>query len=86
MDHEGFTKFLEKAWWALVRHHLSPTNGDNILSPNRATLVPKIMKGYEIDIAKIIAREIHDWVVSTETILTFPCLLMQQLCLDEGVL
>lgn len=41
-------------------HHLSHTNGDNILSIDRATLVVHIMEAYEIDIAKTIKYEISD--------------------------
>lgn len=40
------------------------------------------MEGYEINVAKIIARKICDWDVSTNTIHAFPCLLMQ-ICLKE---
>lgn len=57
---KGTLRFVAKAWWALVQHQLSPTKGDNMLSPERAILFKVIMEGYEIYVAKIIAREIYD--------------------------
>ncbi|KAF3671611.1 hypothetical protein FXO37_07944 [Capsicum annuum] len=39
------------------------TTGDNVISPNKAALVIGIMKGYEIDIAKILKRETYDRAV-----------------------
>lgn len=48
---------------------------DNKLSLNRATLVCGIIEGYEIDISKILMREIHNLDVSTNTNLAFPYLL-----------
>lgn len=47
-------------------------------------LVVGIIKGYEIDVDKIISKKIHNWEVSTYTTLAFPCLLTQ-ICLNEGV-
>lgn len=45
---------------------------DNILSPDRVALVVDIMKGYNIDVSEILAREIYNRVVSTNSILDFP--------------
>lgn len=50
--------FAMKAWWMLVHHCLSPTNRDNVLNPDRATLVTDIIEGYVIKVANIIAQEI----------------------------
>lgn len=55
---KGVLNFKAKSWWTLVRHRLSPTMTNNVLSPDRATLVTGIMEGYEIDIAKILMRDI----------------------------
>lgn len=51
--------------------------GDNVLSPDRASVVVGIMVGYDIDVSKIMDREIRDWVVNTDTTLTFSSLLTQ---------
>lgn len=68
----------------MVQYRLSQTTGDNVISPNKAALVIGIMKGYEIDIAKILKRETYDRAVSTNTNLVFLCLLTR-ICLDELV-
>lgn len=67
-----------------MRHYLSPTNRDNMLNSDRATLVVGIIKGYEIEISKIISWEIRDRMVNMNISLAFPSLLTQ-LCLDQGV-
>lgn len=59
-DKKDSLSYVVKAWWTLVWHQLSPTIGDNITSPDKASLVDDIMKDYEIDLSKILAREIHD--------------------------
>lgn len=43
--------FIEKTWQTLLRHRLCPTSRDNILSPDRTTLIVGIMVGYELDVA-----------------------------------
>lgn len=65
-------------------HLLSPTYGDNVLCLDRATLIPGIMEGYKLDIAKWIATEIHNWMVSPNIVLAFPFLLTW-ICLDKRV-
>lgn len=53
-----------------------------MLSPDRAAIVIGIIEGDEIDIAKILVREIHDRAASTNTNLAFPCFFMQ-IFMDE---
>lgn len=67
----------------LVRHRLSTTKGENMLSHDRAALVAGNMKGYDINIAKIIMRDIYNREVSTVTNLEF-LYLLTQICLEEG--
>lgn len=67
-----------------MHHRLSPISKDNVLSLDRDTLVEVIMEVYESVVAKVISREICDGVVSIDTALAFPCLLMQ-LYLDQGM-
>lgn len=50
----------------LDHHKLCPTYGDNILSPDRATLIAGIIEGYELDVAKWRAKELRDRVMSTD--------------------
>lgn len=54
----GSLSFVDKDQWNLVQHWLSPTMRDNVLSLYRFTLVAGIIEGYDIDVAKILAREI----------------------------
>lgn len=76
--------FMAMEWQTLVRHRLCPTSGDNVLSPFWVTLIAWIMKGYDLDVAQFIFREINDRAIGTDTVLTFPCLLMQ-MCINAGV-
>lgn len=75
--------FIDKLWWTLLQHRLISTMGDNVLT-DRTVLVAGIMEGYKIDAAKILVKNIHNYVVSTNTNLDFPYLLAQ-ICLDEGI-
>lgn len=72
------------SWFTLVRHMLSPTYRDKVLSPSSESLIVAIMKGYEYDIAKHIVMEICNSVMSLDTILAFPYLIIH-IYLDEGV-
>lgn len=58
----------------MVRHRLRLNFLDNIVGPDKATLIACIMSGYEIDIAKWIAHEIRDRATSIDTVLAFPYL------------
>lgn len=73
---KGILSCTAKAWWKLVHYYLSPIKRDNMLSPNRASLVAGIIEGNKIDVVRFIAKEICDRMVSTNTTLTFSCLLM----------
>lgn len=81
MHYKAKLSFMVKGWWMLVRHRLSPTYGDNVLNLDRATLFVSIIRGYKIDVPKLIVRDIFGPAVSTDTSLTFLYFFMQ-LCLD----
>lgn len=81
----GSLKSLAKSWRMLVHQKLSPTFRDSKLSPDQAFLIAGIIEGYELDVAKIIVRDIHDRPVSTDTNMAFLWLLTW-ICLDMGVL
>lgn len=80
----GSLSFKAKAWWKLVHHRLSPTYWDNVLRSDQTALIASIINGYEMDVAKWIARKIYDRAVSTDIAMEFSCLLAQ-ICLDVGV-
>lgn len=48
--------FMAIAWLTIVWHRLCPTYGDNVLIPDRATLIVGIMEGYELNVAQLIFR------------------------------
>lgn len=54
IDHLDILSFVTKALWTLVRHWFIPTMGDNILNPDRDTLVVRIMECFQINISQII--------------------------------
>lgn len=60
MDYEGQSKLFGKGLMNVCVHRLSPIYGDNMLSLDRAALVAGIIEVYEIDVAKLIVREIHN--------------------------
>lgn len=64
-------------------HKLLSTYGDNILSPNRNTLMVEIMNGYNIDTNGMIAWEILDWAINSQTSISFP-ILVTQICFEDG--
>lgn len=49
---KGSINYTLKALWILVHHILIPIYGDNVMSPNRASLIVGIMEIYEPNIAK----------------------------------
>lgn len=60
MDQEGLIKFYNEGLVDVGVSQVGPTKGNNVLSPDRVTLVVGIMEGYEIYIAKIVTREIRN--------------------------
>lgn len=73
---KGTLIFVAMAWWVLFGYRLSLTIRDNTLSPDRVALVTRIIEGYDINVAKILSREIHDRVLSTNINLALPFLLI----------
>lgn len=55
---KGSLNFVVKSWWILVCHKLGLIFEAKILTLDRSALVPSIMDGNEINIYKILAREI----------------------------
>lgn len=64
MDLKGFIKkanltFAAKFIWLVVRHRLSLTAFDNILTWDRVVLVATIVSGFEIDFARSLISVIY---------------------------
>lgn len=67
----------EKAWCTLVGHKLSLNLSNNIVVSDKSALIAGIILGYEIDVDKWISWDIRDREMSTNMMITFPCLLTQ---------
>lgn len=63
--------FAVKFWWTMERYKLSSTSSDNILTWDRATLVGKLLSGYDVDFAAPIWLEIHVRAFDATTTLFF---------------
>ena len=64
------TKFL----WLLVRHCLSPTVADNIVTYDRAVLMDAMIAGFEVDFAWLLQAVIHKRNFKATTTYSFPCM------------
>lgn len=42
--------YISKVYWPLVRYQWDSTSNENVLYPNRTTLLASIIEGYEINI------------------------------------
>lgn len=76
LDPRGMIKkadlpFTAKFFWLLVRHRLSPTTADNILTWDRSVLVASL----EIDFAKLLITVIHERDFKSSTTYPFVCLI-----------
>ena len=62
------TKFL----WLLVRHCLSPTAADNIVTWDRAVLMAAMIAGFEVDFAWLLQAVMHERAFKVTTTYPFP--------------
>ncbi|MCE5166567.1 hypothetical protein HAX54_021950 [Datura stramonium] len=76
--------FTTMFWWAVVRHQLFPTGGDNILGEDRVVLVASLMLRFPLNIGNIILDEMRARATKFSTSLLFPCLLTR-LCKEAHV-
>ena len=74
------TKFL----WLLVRHYLSHTAADNIVTWDRAVLMEAMIAGFEVDLARLLQAVMHEWTFKATTTYPFPCM-VYALCRLAGV-
>ena len=80
LDPRGIIKkenltFVVKFFWLLVRHCISPTNVDNVLTWDRAVLVEALVVGLEIDYPRVLITVIHERAFKTSTTYPFACLI-----------
>ena len=65
--------FTSKFLWLIVRHYLSPTAADNIVTWDRAVLIEAMIAGFEVDFAWILQTVMHESDFKVTTTYPFPC-------------
>ena len=76
--------FITKFLWLLVRHCLSPTDADNIVTWDRAVLIAAMIAGFEVDFAWLLQAVMHERAFKVTTTYPFPCMIFA-LCRTAGV-
>ena len=76
--------FTAKFLWLLVRHCLSPTAANNIVTWDRAVLMVAMIAGFEVDFAWLLQAVMHERTFKVTTTYPFPCMIFT-LCKSAGV-
>ena len=74
------TKFLR----LLVRHCLSPTAADNIVTWDRVVLMAAMIAGFEVDFTWLLQADMYERAFKVTTTYPFPCMIFA-LCRSAGV-
>ncbi|TMW81335.1 hypothetical protein EJD97_010271 [Solanum chilense] len=67
--------FTAKFLWLIVRHCLSPTAADNIITWDRAELMAAMIAGFEVDFAWLLQAVMHERAFKVTTTYPFPCMI-----------
>ena len=67
--------FTAKFLWLIVRHCLSPTAADNIVTWDRAVLMAVMIAGFEVDFTWLLLVVMHDRAFKVITTYPFPCII-----------
>ena len=76
--------FITKFLWLLVRHCLSPTAADNIVTWDRVVLMAAMIAGFEVYFAWLLQAVMHERAFKVTTTYPFPCMIFA-LCRSAGV-
>ena len=76
--------FIAMFLWLLVRHCLSPTAADNIVTWDRAVLIEAMIAGFEVDFAWLLQVAMHERALKVITTYPFSCMIFS-LCRTAGV-
>ena len=76
--------FTAKFLWLLVRHCLSPTAADNIVTWDRAVLMAAMIAVFEVDFAWLLQAVMHEMAFKVTTTYPFMCIIIA-LCRSAGV-
>uniref|UniRef100_M1DEJ7 Putative plant transposon protein domain-containing protein n=1 Tax=Solanum tuberosum TaxID=4113 RepID=M1DEJ7_SOLTU len=69
--------FGAKFWWSIIRHRLSPTQTNNVVTCDHAVMLVALLVRLEIDFTQIIISEIHERAFRRTTTFPFPCLIFR---------
>ena len=58
--------FTAKFLWFIVRHCLSPTVADNIVTWDRAILMAVMIGGFEVDFAWLVQAIMHEGILRSQ--------------------
>ena len=67
--------FTAKFLWLLVRHCLSPTAADNIVTWDRAVLMASMIVGFKVDFVWPLQAATHERAFKVTTTYPFPCMI-----------
>ena len=67
--------FTAKFLWLIVRHCLSPTAADNIVTWDRAVLMAAMIPEFEVDFAWLLQAVMHERAFKVTTTYPFPCMI-----------
>ena len=70
--------------WLLVRHFLSPTADDKIVTWDRAVLMAAMISEFEVDFAWLLQEVMHERAFKVTTTYTLSCMIFA-LCRSAGV-
>ena len=76
--------FTVKFLWLIVRHCLSPTAADNIVTWDRQVLMAAMISGFEVDFAWLLQAVMHERAFKVTSTYPFPCMIFA-LCRSAGV-
>ena len=89
MEPKGFIKkdnltFMAKLLWFIIRHCLSPTAADNIVTWDRAFMMAAMIVEFEVYFAWLLQAVMHERAFQVKTTYPFPCMIFT-LCRSAGV-
>ena len=64
--------FMAKFLWLIVRHCLSPTAADNIVTWDLAVLMEAMIAGFEVDFSWLLQAVMHERDFKVTTTYSFP--------------
>ena len=76
--------FTAKFLWLIVRHCLSPTAADNIVTWDRAVLMVTMIVGFKVDFAWLLQAVMHERAFKVTTSYPVSCMIFS-LCRSAGM-